>query len=121
MTLQVLTANRLDDGDVVFWSGSAWVEAFGDAALFEAPEPGEAALADAKALTTVLIDPYLIDVILSDGLPAPVSYRERIRALGPTDHLELGKQALGGVVVEAIQHAEGAARSTGRLSLIKRK
>ena len=58
---------------------------------------------------------------LTDGLPAPVSYRERIRALGPTDHLELGKQALGGAAVEAIQHADGAARSTGRLSLIKRK
>ena len=121
MTLQVLTANRLDDGEVVFWSGSAWVAAFGDAELFDAPEPGEAALVAAKTLTTVLIDPYLIDVKQEQGLPAPVSYRERIRALGPSDHLDLGKQALGGAVVEAIQHAEGAARSTGRLSLIKRK
>jgi sulfite reductase (NADPH) hemoprotein beta-component len=120
MILQVLTANRLLDGDVVFWSGADWVEAFGDARLFQ-PGEGDASLTDAKALTTVLIDPYLIDVTLSDGLPAPVSYRERIRALGPTDHLELGKQALGGQVVEAIQHADGAARSTGRLSLIKRK
>ena len=121
MILQVLTANRLLDGDVVFWSGSAWVEAFGEAELFDASEPGEAALTEAKTQVTTLIDPYLIDVTLTDGLPAPVSYRERIRALGPTDHLELGKQALGGKGVEAIQHAEGAARSTGRLSLIKRK
>ncbi len=121
MTLQTLTANRLDDGEVVFWSGSEWVYSFGEAQLFDAPEPGEAALAAARTQTTLLIDPYLIDVKREHGLPAPVSYRERIRALGPTDHLELGKQALGGAVVEAIQHAEGAARSTGRLSLIKRK
>jgi sulfite reductase (NADPH) hemoprotein beta-component len=121
VSIQVLTANRLDDGEVVFWSGDAWVKAFGDAHLFEGQGAGEQALSDAKGLTTVLIDPYLIDVTLNRGRPAPVSYRERIRALGPTDHLELGKQALGGEGVEAIQNAEGAARSTGRLSLIKRK
>ena len=120
MTLQALTANRLDDGEVVFWSGADWVAPFGEARLFETGE-GDGALTDAKTLTTVLIDPYLIDITLAEGLPAPVSYRERIRALGPSDHLELGKQAQGGAAVKAIQHAEGAARSTGRLSLIKRK
>lgn len=120
MTKQALTANRLDDGEVVFWSGDGWATSFGDAKLYEQGE-ADAALFDAKALTTVLIDPYLIDVTLAEGLPAPVSYRERIRALGPSDHPELGKQAEGGAVVEAIRQAEGAARSTGRLSLIKRK
>jgi len=119
MTLQVLTANLLDSGDVVFWSGETWVEQFADAVLFDDPALGEAALAEAKAQPTVLIDPYLID-ITSDG-SAPVSFRERIRALGPTDHLELGKQAVGGEAIAAIQSAHGAARSTGRLSLIRRK
>ena len=119
MTLQVLTANRLLDGDVVFWSGSRWVEQFADARRFDAPEPAEAALTTAKEQQTVLVDAYLIDLV-EDG-SAPVSFRERIRALGPTDHLELGKQAHGGDAIAAIQHAHGAARSTGRLSLIKRK
>ncbi len=119
MTLQVLTANRLDTGDVVFWSGQAWVEQFADAERFDAPEPGDAALATAKAQPTLLVDPYLIDLV-ADG-SAPVSFRERIRALGPTDHMELGKQAMGGEAIAAIQHAHGAARSTGRLSLIRRK
>ncbi|MFV4649081.1 DUF2849 domain-containing protein [Mycobacterium tuberculosis] len=117
--LQALTANRLLDGEVVFWSGQAWVEQFAEAYQFRTREPAEAALADAKAQPTVLIDAYLIDLV-EDG-SAPVSFRERIRALGPTDHLELGKQAVGGAAIAAIQHAHGAARSTGRLSLIRRK
>jgi hypothetical protein len=119
MTLQALTANRLLDGEVVFWSGHDWVEQFADAYQFRASEPAEAALAEAKAQTTLLIDVYLIDLV-ADG-SAPVSFRERIRALGPTDHLELGKPAVGGAAIDAIQHAHGAARSTGRLSLIRRK
>jgi len=119
MTLQVLTANRLLDGEVVFWSGDHWVEQFADARRFDAAAPADDALATAKGQPTVLIDPYLIAV--ADDGSAPVSFRERIRALGPTDHLDLGKQAAGGLAIEAIQHAHGAARSTGRLSLIRRK
>jgi len=119
MTLQALTANRLLDGDVVFWSGDTWVEQFADAHLYDAAEPAEAALAMAKSKPTVLIDPYLIAV--TDDGAAPVSFRERIRALGPTDHLELGKQAGGGAAIMAIRDTHGAARSTGRLSLIRRK
>jgi len=119
MTLQALTANRLLDGEVVFWSGAHWVEQFSDAELFDDPDPADAALATAKALSTLLIDPYLITV--TDDGAAPVSFRERIRALGPTDHGELGKQAEGGAAIAAIKGAHGAARSTGRLSLIRRK
>jgi hypothetical protein len=107
------------DGEVVFWSGERWVEQFSGAELYGDAEPADAALTTARGLTTVLIDPYLIDV--TDDGAAPVSFRERIRALGPTDHLELGKQAVGGAAIAAIQRAHGAARSTGRLSLIRRK
>ena len=32
-----------------------------------------------------------------------------------------GKQAVGGEVIEALRHAAGAARSTGRVDLIRRK
>jgi sulfite reductase (NADPH) hemoprotein beta-component len=51
----------------------------------------------------------------------PLSYRERIRALGPTNHPQHGKQAAGGDDIAALKHAHGAARSTGRVALIKRK
>ena len=46
--------------------------------------------------------------------------RERVRALGPTNHPHHGKQAEGGAAIEALQHASGAARSKGRVNLIKR-
>ena len=121
MTLQALTANRLSDGIVVFWDHGQWAERFPDAELFSEAGTAELVLADAKSKPTELVDPYLIDIRLDDGQPVPVSYRERVRALGPTIHPDMGKQAEGGPIIEAIQHAAGAGRSTGRLSLIKRK
>lgn len=119
--MRALTANRLTDGEVVFWKSGAWVERFADAELFDDQALGEAAEAHAKNQPTVVVDAYLIDLVESEGLWAPLSYRERIRALGPTNHLHHGKQAEGGAAIEALQHASGAARSTGRVNLIKRK
>ncbi len=120
--MKVLTANRLIDGEVVFWKDAEWVERFADAQLFSGDdaEAAEAAEAHGKNQPTVVVEPYLIDLIESEGLWAPVSYRERIRALGPTN-LNHGKQAEGGAGIEALQHAHGAARSKGRVDLIKRK
>jgi hypothetical protein len=74
-----------------------------------------------KAQVTTVIDVYLIDLIESGDLWAPLSYRERVRALGPTNHPQHGKQATGGDDIAPLQHAPGAARSTGRVALIKRK
>ncbi|WP_312163165.1 DUF2849 domain-containing protein [Phenylobacterium sp.] len=118
--MKALTGNRLTDGEVVFWKQGAWVERFADAELFADAAAGEAAEAHAKSQQTVVVDPYLIDLVESEGLWAPLSYRERLRALGPTNHLHHGKQAEGGAAIEALQHASGSARSTGRVNLIKR-
>ena len=119
--MKAVTANRLIDGEVVFWRAGQWVEQFGEAELFADDDPaGEAAEAHGKNQPTVVVEPYLIDLTQSQGLWAPVSYRERIRALGPTN-LNHGKQENGGAAIEALQHAHGAARSTGRVDLIKRK
>ena len=68
----------------------------------------------------MVVDPYLIDLVESEDLWAPLSYRERRRALGPTNHLHHGKQAEGGAAIVALQQASGAARSSGRVKLIKR-
>jgi len=119
--MKALTANRLVDGEVVFWKSGQWVERFTDADLFANDDPaGEAAEAHGKNQPTVVVDPYLIDLVESEGLWAPVSYRERIRALGPTN-LNHGKQTVGGAAIAALRHAHGAARSTGRVDLIRRK
>lgn len=119
--MKALTGNKLADGEVVFWNAGRWVGRFADAEFFADDATAGEAEAQAKAQGTVVVDPYLIDLVESGGLWAPVSYRERVRALGPTNHPEHGKQAEGGEVVEAIQHAHGAARSSGRINLIKRK
>ena len=119
--LKALTANRLTDGEVVFWSGERWIGRFGQARFFDDEQAAEAAEAHAKTRTTELVDPYLIEVASVDGGFAPVSYRERIRALGPTNKPDHGKQALGGADIEILAHAQGAARSKGRVDLIRRK
>ena len=117
--MKALTANDLLTGEVVFWASGRWVERFADAELFDG-DPAASALAQAEAQPTVAVAPYLIDLQDTPLGPVPVSYRERLRALGPTDHPEMGKQAEGGAVIDALAHASGAARSSGRLDLIKR-
>jgi len=119
--MKALTGNLLDNGEAVFWKDGQWVTRFKDAELFDDGARAEAAEAHAKNELTIVVDPYLIDVIESEGLWAPLSFRERIRCLGPSNHPQHGKQALGGDDIAALQHAHGAARSTGRVNLIKRK
>ncbi|MHB8286745.1 MAG: DUF2849 domain-containing protein [Caulobacteraceae bacterium] len=121
MSYAAITASTLSEGDVVFWTNDAWVERFADAQLFEDKAELDAAVAAAQAQVTTVIDAYPIDVVMDEGLPVPTSYRERVRALGPTIHPDMGKQAEGGPVISAMQSAHGGARSTGRLGLIKRK
>ena len=118
--MRALTGNRLSDGEVVFWKAGRWVERFADAELFDADAPATEAEAHAKNQPTVIVEPYLIDLAETEGVWTPVSYRERIRALGPTN-LNHGKQVEGGHVIEALRHAHGAARSKGRVDLIRRK
>ncbi|WP_296596337.1 DUF2849 domain-containing protein, partial [Phenylobacterium sp.] len=106
--MKALTANRLTDGEVVFWKAGQWVARFADAQLWDDDDPAAVqAEAAGKAQPQVVVDAYLIDLIESEGLWAPISYRERIRALGPSNHLHHGKQAEGGAVIEALQHAHG--------------
>jgi sulfite reductase (NADPH) hemoprotein beta-component len=116
-----LTANRLIDGEVVFWSQGRWVERFGQAELFDADAIAGEAEAQAKSQPNVVVDPYLIAVEPADDGFAPVAYRERLRALGPTNTPQHGKQAQGGHDIEVIAAADGVARSGGRHNLIKRK
>jgi hypothetical protein len=118
--MKALTANRLIDGEVVFWKAGAWAERFAEAETFGDDASAEAAEAHAKAQGTLVVDPYLIEVEAAEGGPAPVSYRERLRALGPTNKPDHGKQAAGGADTRVLANAHGAARSTGRINLIKR-
>ena len=91
----MLTANRLRDGDVVYWRAGGWVEAFGQGDVFSTEPEADAALAAARnsVAGNVVVNPYLFDVrAKADGVQ-PATEREIIRAAGPTVRSDLGKQA----------------------------
>ncbi len=98
MTVKALTANRLDDGRVVFFTPDGdWSPAIDRAALASGPAAEELFEAEAaRALAANLVaDAYLFEVERIDGHIRPVHIRERIRTLGPTVHPDHGKQAEG--------------------------
>jgi hypothetical protein len=94
---QMLTANRLVDGDVVYWRAGGWVEAFGEGEVLSAKEEAEAALAAARKFVAdnFVVNPYLFDVRAEADGVHPVKEREIVRAAGPTVRNDLGKQATG--------------------------
>ena len=117
--MKALTANDLLSGDTVFWSQGRWVEQFAESEVFEGDDDANQALALAEKQATTVVAPYLFDVQETPQGLAPVAFRERVRALGPTNHPQHGKQAEGANLA-ALTAEAARARSTGRLSLIKR-
>jgi uncharacterized protein DUF2849 len=87
MPLQMITANRLTDGIVVFLAGGErWVERFEEGQL--ANDEREAAALQQAAEVAVaraeVVAPYLIEVSEQNGRLLPSRYRERIRVEGPS-------------------------------------
>lgn len=87
-TLKIVTANRLDDGLVVYLAADdSWSETLNNAA--RAVTEGEAAAlmeaAEAAVARRRVIGPYLMAVVAAAGAIHPVGTREIIRASrGPT-------------------------------------
>lgn len=85
--IQIMTANRLSDGLVVFLdAGGAWTETLGEARIAQTPEQSaemERLAAAAKA-ANIVVDQYLVDVAEEGGTLHPVRLRERLRLWGPT-------------------------------------
>jgi len=92
---QMLTANRLKDGDVLYWKAGTWVENLRDGDVFAESAPAEAALAAAQSFVAgnIVVNPYLFDVRLDAAGIHPVKEREIIRAAGPSVREDLGKQS----------------------------
>lgn len=84
--LQIITANRLGDGRVVFLTRDGWSQRIDEAQVLEGKEESEAALvrAEADAAACLVVGPYAIDVRLERRRPEPLKLRERIRLTGPT-------------------------------------
>lgn len=94
--MKVLTANRLDDGAVVYIGEAApWVEDLASARVATDAD-AESRLTEAAAgavKARLVVGAYLMPVSVEDGLVRPVSVREKLRASGPSNRLDLGKQA----------------------------
>ncbi len=95
---QIVTANHLRGGDVVYFTAdgdwSVWVD---DAAVADGADAA-AVMLDAAARSAAaakIVEPFLIEVESAEdaGRILPVRYRERLRALGPSIHPMFGKQA----------------------------
>jgi len=84
---KAITANRLDDGRVVFLNDiGGWSLSIGEAKLLpDGTELDDAnAYAQAQHDARIVVEPYAIDIEIVDGAPVPTRMRERIRAEGPT-------------------------------------
>ena len=95
MTQQVISANRLGDGIVVYLAAdSSWSERISGSVIALDETAADAMLAEAKQAEQdrVIIDPYLIEVAEVDGEVRPIKYREFIRATGPSVRPDLSKQ-----------------------------
>ena len=92
--VQILTANRLRDGEVVYWRDHAWVGSLADAEAFADEAGADAALAAAGEFVKgrIVVNPYLFEARVDASGIRPVKEREIIRAAGPTVRLDLGKQ-----------------------------
>ena len=92
---QMLTANRLRDGDVLYRKGDVWVLTLAEGDVFTEQSSADAALAAATAdlARNEFVAPYLFEVREVNGRIKPVKEREIIRAAGPTVHPHTGKHA----------------------------
>jgi hypothetical protein len=95
---QVMTANRLSDGEAVFLTRSGvWDEKIDQAVLVQEPQAVAAleARAAADSAANHITGQYLFDAERVDGKIRASHIRERIRTLGPTVRFDLGKQSEG--------------------------
>ena len=85
--MQMVTANRLVDGIVVYLTAAGgWSERFGDGCAVDNDMRAKALmrLAEQAVAQCQVISPYLIEVRAENDTPFPSSYREQIRAFGPS-------------------------------------
>ncbi|WP_294533514.1 DUF2849 domain-containing protein [uncultured Rhodoblastus sp.] len=92
----MLVANDLLEGDVVFAATEGWTRDPREACIARDDSHAQALesfAADEFRLARI-VDPYLVEVTLNaKGHPVPRHYREVLRMLGPSNRLDLGKQA----------------------------
>ena len=94
MALKVLTANRLTDGEVVYFNTSDGWRPSLTAGTIAKDEASVEALEKAGAVSAArneVVDVNLIDVFQDGDTVRPIRLREVIRAAGPTTHPEFAR------------------------------
>jgi Protein of unknown function (DUF2849) len=93
--LKAATANRLEDGAVVYLGHEGgWEERIDAARVADGNDAAAALLAEAEQDVALcrIVAPHLIDVARdAKGALRPTTYREQIRAFGPSIHPQFGK------------------------------
>lgn len=84
--VEIVTANRLSDGRVVFLAADGWTRDIAAALVPADKEALDAALARAAAdaAANLVVEPYAIAVRRDGATLVPERLRERIRVGGPT-------------------------------------
>lgn len=94
MALKVLTANRLTDGEVVYYSpADGWAPRFSEALIARDAETVAALqkTGEDSAARNEVVDVNLIDVMHDGDEIRPLRLREAIRAAGPTTHPQFAR------------------------------
>ena len=91
-TPKVLTANRLLEGDVIYYgTNDDWVLSHDDALFLTDEVQANELLAKAHKQPGFLVGAYLADAALENGKPVPTHFREDFRTRGPSNY-DHGKQ-----------------------------
>lgn len=84
-SFQVVTANALDTGDVVYLTGcDEWSPEILMAEFIDEAEHAEFRLTVASRQTRLVVDAHLAEIEITDNGPIPLTRREALRANGPS-------------------------------------
>ena len=96
MKLDIVSANRLTDGRVVYLTrDDGWSESIIDGRSAATKEESVDLLADAERAVEagIVVAPYLVSMADDGGAFAPLHFRERIRLFGPKHNRDGGQPA----------------------------
>ena len=96
MKLDIVSANRLTDGRVVYLTrDDGWSESIIDGRTAATEEESSTLLADAERAVAagIIVSPYLVSMADNGGAFAPLHFRERIRLFGPKHNRDGGQPA----------------------------
>lgn len=96
MTLRVLTAYNLESGHSVWLSeGGAWSEYINSARISKSDDDNKEMenQAELSIKSNEIFGIYWVDVLYDSGIIKPLKYREILRTLGPTTHINFGPQS----------------------------